>query len=147
MIHGHGAYCCDAAVLHSRFHGIPLATVEEQLDPSVTGHGRAIDGRYGRGSIWSLDATARKWITIRKPEGGKPVAATRGMGGTVCCLPDLGKIVWYVAAQNVSPPAYEMWLWDAVTNAWTELKPNGGRSISDLVNVDKVAPGSELQSD
>ena len=64
-------------------------------------------------------------------------AALRGMGATMCYLPDKKQSIWYVAAQNVSPAAYEMWLFDAVNDRWTELKPNGGKSIGELAGQEK----------
>ena len=85
---------------------------------------------------------AKKWIHYRT-DG--PHAALRGMGATMQYIPELKQSIWYVAAQNVSPAAYEMWLFDAVNDRWTELKPNGGQSISTLATKEQVAPMSEQQ--
>jgi len=93
--------------------------------------------------MWMFDPAKRTWIHYRTD--GKR-AQLRGMGATMAYLPDLGKTVWYVAAQNVSPHAFEMWLLDAVEDRWTELKPNGGKSIATLVTKDKVAPLAEQQT-
>ena len=90
-----------------------------------------------------FDANSRKWIHYRTD--GKH-AALRGMGATMCYLPDRKQTIWYVAAQNVSPAAYEMWLFDGAKDEWTELRPNGGKSIGDLAGRQKIAPMSELQT-
>jgi hypothetical protein len=132
MIHGTGAYCSDAVVLHSRFEGIPLADAEKGLDKSCTG-------------IWTFDPGKKMWACHRH-DPSKPMAPMGGMGATMCYIPDWGKVLWYTAAQNVSPHAYEMWAWDVAKDEWTELKPNGGRRISDLVLRDKVAPSDEMQT-
>ena len=68
------------------------------------------------------------------------------MGATMAWLPDVGKSLWYVAAQNVSPPAFEMWLFDPSADEWSELKPNGGKSIGTLATKEGVAPMSEVQT-
>lgn len=132
LIHGTGAYCSDAAVLHSRYHNMPLADVEKQLDKSYT-------------SIWMFDPAKRRWIIHKRPEKGA-MSDLSGMGATMCHIPDLGRVIYYVAAQNVSPHSFQMWSWDVSRNQWTELKPNGGKSISELVLKDKVAPTEEQQT-
>jgi hypothetical protein len=64
----------------------------------------------------------------------------------MCYIPETKRVIYYVAAQNVSPHAYGMWSWDVVSNEWMELKPNGGKSIDALVLRDKVAPTEEQQT-
>ena len=93
--------------------------------------------------MWMFDPDTKKWIHYRTDDAH---AALRGMGATMCYLPDRKQSIWYVAAQNVSPAAYEMWLFDAVKDQWTELKPNGGKSIGELAGKEKVAPMSEVQT-
>jgi hypothetical protein len=132
LIHGTGAYCSDAAVLHGRYHNLPLADVEKQIDPSYT-------------SIWMFDPAQRRWIIHKRPQQGA-MPELRGMGATMCYIPDLGKVIYYVAAQNVSPHSYQMWSWDVPKNQWTELRPNGGKGISELVLSDHVAPAEEQQT-
>ena len=132
MIHGHGAYCSDAAVLHSLYHNVPLAEVEKQLDPNYT-------------TIWMFDPVTKKWIIHKRPETGIMPNLT-GMGATMCYIPDIKRVIYYVAAQNVSPHSFMMWSWDVIANEWTELKPNGGKRVSDLVHRDKVAPTEEQQT-
>ncbi len=132
MIHGTGAYCSDAAVLQSRYSGVPLAEVEKQIDKSYS-------------SIWMFDPLAKKWIIHKRPASGV-MPELNGMGATMCYISDLKRVIYYVAAQNVSPHSYMMWSWDVVTNEWIELKPNGGKRISDLVLREKIAPMEEQQT-
>jgi hypothetical protein len=132
LIHGTGASPTDAAVLHSLYTGMPLEEIDRQL--VSTDH-----------SIWMFDPAARQWSVHRRPaESSMP--DLRGMGATMCHIPELGRVLYYVAAQNVAPHAFGMWSWDVATNEWAELHPNGGRSIADLVLRDQVAPGEELQT-
>ena len=77
--------------------------------------------------------------------GPDPRPYLRGMGGSLTYIPELKKTIWYCAAENVTPTDFAMWAYDAAANTWTDLKPNGGKSIRDLVHVDKVAPGDEVQ--
>lgn len=132
LIHGHGAYCSDAAMLHSLYHDIPLEEVEKQIDPAYS-------------SIWMFDPTAKKWIIHKRPASGN-MPDLVGMGATMCYIPDLKRVLYYCAAQNVSPHSYMMWSWDVGKNEWTELRPNGGKRIDDLVVREKVAPTEEQQS-
>lgn len=132
MIHGTGAYCSDTAILQSHYTGVPLADVESQIDKSYS-------------SIWMFDPYDKRWIIHRRPDNGI-MPDLEGMGATMCYLPDLKRVIYYVAAQNVTPHAYRMWSWDVVNNIWTELKPNGGKSIDELVLRDKVAPTAEQQT-
>jgi hypothetical protein len=93
--------------------------------------------------MWTYDPVANTWHHYRT-EQKRP--RFDGMGATLCYIPELGKSLYYVAAQNVSPHDFEMWSYDAVADRWEELRPNGGKSISELATKDLVAPGSELQS-
>ena len=77
--------------------------------------------------------------------GPDPRPYLRGMGGSLVYIPDWKKTVWYCAAQNVSPNDFAMWTYDAVANTWKDLKPNGGKSIRNLVHREKVAPTGEVQ--
>jgi hypothetical protein len=58
-------------------------------------------------------------------------------------MPDQGKFIWYIAASNVAPQSYQMWSFDPAKDQWEELKPNGGKGISELVHKMKAAPGCE----
>ncbi len=99
------------------------------------------DARYT--NMWSFDPKENTWQHYRTEQEHPRF---EGMGATLCYIPELGKSLYYVAAQNVSPHDFEMWSYDAKADFWEELRPNGGKSISELVNDLKVAPGSELQS-
>ena len=112
------------------FTGKPVEHWEKQADETYT-------------PMWMFDVKKKKWIHYRTTEKH---AALRGMGATMCYLPGHKKTIWYVSAQNVSPAAYEMWLFDGDADKWTELKPNGGKSIGELSTKEKVAPMSELQT-
>jgi hypothetical protein len=115
---------------HAYFTGTSVEQLEQAADPTYT-------------PMWMFDPQKRKWIHYRTTG---PRAALRGMGASMVWLPDVGQSIWYVAAQNVSPAAYEMWKFDAVADKWTELKPNRGKSIDTLATKDKVAPMSEQQA-
>lgn len=132
MIHGTGAYCSDAAVLHSRYNNIPLEEVEKQIDNSLS-------------DIWMFDPHAKAWMIHKRPTDNS-MPKLEGMGATMCYISDLKQVIYYVAAQNVAPHSYMMWSWDVAKNRWSELKPNGGKSIADLVLRDKVAPTEEQQT-
>ncbi len=132
MIHGTGAYCSDAAILESRYREIPLEDVEQKIDNAYS-------------SIWMFDPFAKRWLIHKRP-ANHAMPNMEGMGATMCYIPDLKRVIYYVAAQNVSPHSYAMWSWDVGKNEWTELKPNGGKSIDDLVLRDKVAPTEEQQT-
>ena len=132
MIHGTGASPTDSAVLQSHYTGVPLAEVDQLVDKSYS-------------SIWMFDPFSKQWITHKRPARGA-MPDMEGMGATMCYIPDLKRVIYYVAAQNVSPHAYGMWSWDVMTNDWTELKPNGGKSVDTLVLRDKVAPTEEQQT-
>jgi hypothetical protein len=125
-----GVNAAGQLATHAYYTGTPLGELEAQADPGYT-------------PMWLFDPVERKWIDHRTD---KPCPAFRGMGATLCWLADREEVLWYVAAQNVSPPAYEMWLFDVARDEWTELRPNGGQSIGRLATREKVAPMSEVQT-
>lgn len=92
--------------------------------------------------LYMFDPRAKRWA---RQIGGEPRPYLRGMGGSLVYIPEWKKTIWYCAAQNVSPNDFAMWTYDAATNTWADLKPNGGRGVRELVHVDKVAPSSEAQ--
>jgi len=124
-----GAAGAAQPATYAYYSGQSVEQVRSRLDPNLT-------------PMWMFDPAKKKWIHYRTRNKR---AALRGMGGTMQYVGDIGKSIWYVAAQNVSPPAYEMWTYDAVTDEWKELKPNGGKSIDELATKLKVAPLSEVQ--
>ncbi len=130
LIWGMGASPAAQLSTHAYFTGRPMSQLEKQADATYS-------------PMWMFDSKTKRWSHYRT---SAKRAALRGMGATMVWLPDVGKSLWYVAAQNVSPAAFEMWLFDAVADKWTELKPNGGKSISTLATKDKVAPMSEQQT-
>ncbi len=130
LVWGMGASPAAQLSTHAYFTGTPLAELERAADAAFT-------------PMWFFDPDRKRWIHYRT-EG--PRAALRGMGATMVYLPDAGTILWYVAAQNVSPHAFEMWRFDPAADRWTELRPNGGKSIAVLATKERVAPMSEQQS-
>jgi hypothetical protein len=130
LIWGMGVSPAAQLSTHAYFTGKPLAALQEQADSTYS-------------PLWMFDPAKRRWIHYRT---ARPRAKLRGMGATMAWLPDLGKSVWYVAAQNVSPGAFEMWLFDAAADEWTELKPNEAKPIGTLATKDGVAPMSEQQT-
>lgn len=130
LLWGMGASPAAQLSTHAYFTGRTIAELERQTDPDYT-------------PMWMFDPVTRSWSHYRT-SGQR--ADLRGMGATMVWLPDLGKTLWYVAAQNVSPPAFEMWLFDASADKWSELKPNGGKSIGTLAVTEGIAPMSELQT-
>ena len=112
------------------YHGIMAGVPEVEGDASYT-------------NMWTFDPKGRQWQHYRTD---KKHPGFRGMGATLCYIPELKKSIYYVAAQNVSPHDFEMWTYDAVADHWEELRPNGGRSISDLATREDLAPDAELQS-
>jgi len=114
----------------AKYHGIMAGVPPVKGDPRYT-------------NMWTFDPKKKTWQHYRtEPKHPR----FEGMGASLCYIPELGKSLYYVAAQNVSPHDFEMWSYDAKADHWEELRPNGGKSISKLVNDLKVAPGSELQS-
>ncbi len=93
-------------------------------------------------SMYMYDPAQGRWM---RHIGDGPLPYMRGMGGSLVYIPDLDRTIWYCAAQNVTPNDMQMWSFDAGANKWTDLKPNGGKSILALWHKDKVAPGSEVQ--
>jgi hypothetical protein len=130
LIWGMGASPAAQFSTHAYFTNKPVAELERQTDPTYT-------------PMWMFDAKTRRWIHYRT---SREHAKLRGMGATMTFLPDIGESIWYVAAQNVSPAAYEMWMFDAVEDTWTELKPNGGKTIATLATKERVAPMAEQQA-
>ncbi|MEX1095979.1 MAG: hypothetical protein WED34_08010 [Planctomycetales bacterium] len=97
--------------------------------------------RPGTG-LYAYDPAANRWSRALT-DGPRPYL--RGMGGSLIYVPEWKKTIWYCAAQNVSPNDFAMWTYDAIANKWEDLKPNGGRSLFDVVHKDKAAPSSEVQ--
>jgi hypothetical protein len=93
-------------------------------------------------SMYMYSPAKKRW-TRQMGEG--PFPFMRGMGGSLLYVPDMKKTVWYCSAQNVTPTDFAMWAYDAKSNKWANLKPNGGRSVRALVWTDKIAPTGELQ--
>lgn len=130
LLWGMGASPAAQLSTHAYFTKKPVAELQKRVDPNYT-------------PMWMFDPAKRRWIHYRT---SKPRAALRGMGATMVYLPDRKRSIWYVAAQNVSPHAFEMWSFDVVKDEWSELRPNGGKSISELALKEKVSPLSEQQS-
>ena len=130
LVWGMGASPASQPSTHAHFTSTPTATWEKKSDPHLT-------------PMWTFDPVETRWHRYRTE---KPRAALRGMGATMAYLPDSKKVLWYVAAQNVSPHAAEMWTFDSKTDTWSELKPNGGKSVAQLAFKEHLAPISEVQS-
>lgn len=130
LLWGMGVSPAGQLSTHAYFSGTSVESLEAQADSTYT-------------PMWMFDPAGRRWVHYRT---SKPRAALRGMGATMTWLPDVGESIWYVAAQNVSPAAFEMWMFDAVADEWTELKPNGGKSIARLATEENVAPMAEQQT-
>ena len=114
--------------------------------------------------VWEYHLGSNTWHLLYAPDGGNagrhkaayfltsrtlvrnPDNLLWGMGATMAYLPDAGKTIWYIAAQNVSPHAYEMWLFDSIADQRTELMPNGGKSVAALAAKEQVAPLAEQQT-
>ncbi len=135
MIQGTGAYCANAAWLESKFSGRPIEQVQAEI-------GKAPDGTPYR-SMWIFDPDTGKWSPYAHES---ELAKFRGMGATMTYISDWKKVVFYVAAANVSPPAAEMVAWDPVADTWEQIKPNGGKGVWDLAFKEKIAPTSEQQT-
>lgn len=130
LLWGMGAGPAGQLSTHAYFTGRTVEDLESEVDPTYT-------------PMWTFDPAVRRWSHYRT--SGKH-AELRGMGATMTYLPDLRRSLWYVAAQNVSPAAYEMWTFDAVADEWTELRPNGGKTIGELAGKLGVAPMAEQQT-
>lgn len=129
LIWGNGAHPGGSAFYHAMLSGSPLEQVRSQIDSSYT-------------PMWMFDLTRKSWIHY-KTSGPRPTF--RGMGATMQYLADIGQSIWYVAAKNVNPHAFEMWKFDALADEWAQLKPNGGKSIYTLAVVEGSAPLAEQQ--
>lgn len=112
---------------HAYLSGVPSSKVE--ADPAYT-------------AMWMFDPAKKSWLHYKH---SGPMAKLRGMGAALCYIPDLKQSIYYVAATNVTPQAFEMWTYDAVADQWAELKPNGGKAIRTLVMKEKAAPMAEQQ--
>jgi len=94
--------------------------------------------------VWMYEPAAGRWQKQVVP-GDTPHPPLRGMGATLQYVADLRKSIFYVAVDNVAPAAREMWMFDARANRWEEVRPNGGKTIGELVKAG-VAPHKEIQS-
>ena len=92
--------------------------------------------------VWMYEPAAGTWAKQVVAEG-TPHPPLRGMGATLHYIPDLGKSLYYVAVWNVAPPALEMWTFDARANVWAELRPNGGKTVGELVKAG-LSPKGEI---
>jgi hypothetical protein len=135
LIQGTGAHCAGSAILHTKFTGMPLAEVKSKLGKNPQG----VPYR----TMWSFDPVKKQWAQYASAD---KLARLRGMGATMCYIPDWKKTIFYVSAQNVTPQAHSMVTYDAVNDKWAEVKPNGGKRISTLSLRLKVAPASEQQT-
>ena len=93
--------------------------------------------------LWMYEPALGRWRKQVVAEG-TPNPPLRGMGATFQYVPKLRKSLFYVAVYNVAPPAMEMWAYDARANRWEEVRPNGGKTIGELVKAG-VAPRGEVQ--
>ncbi|GMV81038.1 MAG: hypothetical protein AMXMBFR7_22220 [Planctomycetota bacterium] len=135
LIQGTGAHCANSPWLHHKFTG-------ENLDEIKAKFGKDKEGRPYR-TMWTFDPNTRQWVPYAHES---ELSVLRGMGATMIYVPDLKKIVYYVAAQNVSPNALYMHAYDPATDTWENLKPNAGRGIFELAFKDKISPPSEQQT-
>lgn len=124
---------------HSAFSAAAIAYILELDEAEVEA---ALDTRTT--PMWTFDPATARWEWYRH-DGETPRASLRGMGASATYVPDLCAVVHYAAAQNVTPPVFEMWSHDVATDEWTDLRPNDGASIRQLVVEDGVAPSSEAQ--
>ena len=125
---------------HQSLSDAAVAYVLEMDEAEVTAQ-RATDTT----PMWTFDPETSRWRWYRH-DGETPRSSLRGMGTTAIYVPDLCAVVHYAAAQNVTPPAFEMWSHDLAADTWTELHPNGGAAIRQLATADGLAPGSEQQT-
>lgn len=72
--------------------------------------------------LWMFDPKERRWFK-QMGSGSHPRLVCQG--GTLVYVPELKKSLWYSCEWNESG----MWAFDSKNNSWTELKPNGGKSI------------------
>lgn len=128
LIWGNGAHPGGSAFYHAMFTDQNFQQVKLQFDRQYT-------------PMWMFDPVKKSWLQYKT---NKQHPAFRGMGGAMQYLPDLDKTIWYMAAKNVNPNAFEMWMFDAQTDSWTALRPNGGRSIQSLATSGE-SPMAEQQ--
>jgi hypothetical protein len=98
--------------LFCKVTGKDFATEKKKLKPGL--------------GMWQFDPATCRWS---KWLGAQPHPRMAGMGGTLTYIPALGRIVWYTVSTNVSPHEYAMWSYDAVSDRWADLKPNGGQDL------------------
>lgn len=84
--------------------------------------------------VWTYEPATGAWAK-QVVTRDTPQPPLRGMGATLHYIPDLEKSVFYVAVWNVAPAALEMWTFDAKANVWAELRPNGGKTVGELVKA------------
>lgn len=111
---------------HAYFTGKPVDEIKKQMDWTYT-------------QTWMFDTVTKKWIHYRTKQ--KPPRID-GMGASMTYIPEWGKCLFYVAAENVSPPNFLTASFDVEADKWQELQPNGGnlRAIAG-----KTAPMAEAQ--
>jgi len=112
----------------SRYTGRDFETEKAKLRPGT--------------GLWNFDPQTRKWSRWL---GDMPHARMYGMGAFLHYIPSIGKMIWYACSQNVTPHEYAQWSYDAATDAWEEMKPNGGKGIATLCKTEKVSPPAEMQ--
>ncbi|PCJ62286.1 MAG: hypothetical protein COA79_04280 [Planctomycetota bacterium] len=124
-----GGQGSNPAPLHALINNTTKDEVYKKLNPKYS-------------PMWIFSPGTKKWSRDIRPDK-KPYPKFRGMGQSVTYIHDLKIILWYVAVDNVSPGAYDMWKFDCVKKTWKQLKPNGGKSIRQLSVKDKLAPRGE----
>ena len=111
-------------------------------------HGLMSDGPLVKGNpdytnMWTFEPATNRWHHYQTKQSRPDL---RGMGATMTYIPELKKTIYYVSAQNVTPPEFEMWTYDAANDKWEDLKPNKGTEIRKLSLDLDLAPRSEQQS-
>jgi hypothetical protein len=89
---------------------------------------------------WSFSPSDGRWSAY-DPTDETPRLA--GMGASLTYIPDECRLIYYVAASNVSPGNFRMAWWDRADDSWSEIRPVNG-SVWDLA-ASGTAPGSEAQ--
>ncbi len=72
--------------------------------------------------LWMFDPKEGRW---HKQMGAGPHPRLVCAGGSLEYIPELKKSLWHACQWNESG----MWAYDSKANAWTELKPNGVKSM------------------
>ncbi|MFC1479687.1 hypothetical protein ACFL6F_03735 [Planctomycetota bacterium] len=135
LIQGTGAHCAGNPILHHKFTGMPIEEVKSKLGKNAKG--------VPYKTMWMFNPVKKQW---QQYASNDKLARLRGMGATMCYIPDWKKTIFYVSAQNVSPNAMEMKTYDGVKDRWEVLKPNKGKGVWDLSLKLKIAPKSEQQT-